>query len=144
MEHDANPAVTRLAVFVCEHGAAKSVVAAAWLRRLAADAGVELRAVACGTDPAAELSTTAVDGLHRDGIVPAEPVPQPVSAADVEAAWRVIVLSPDIRPDALKGVPFETWAVPAISDGYEAARDDIVSRLRALVKDAGAERRSAR
>ena len=130
--------MTRLAVFVCEHGAAKSVVAAAWLRRLAADAGVELQAVACGTDPAEDLSGAAVDGLRRDGIVPAEAAPQSISAADIRAAWRVIVLSPEIRPDALPGVPFQTWAVPAISDGYETARDDIVKRLRALVRDAGA------
>lgn len=130
--------MTRLTVFVCEHGAAKSVVAAAWLRRLAADAGVELRAVACGTDPAEDLSSAAVDGLRRDGIVPAEPVPQPISVAAIQAAWRVIVLSSEIRPDAIPGVLFETWPVPAISDGYEKARDDIVMRLRALVRDAGA------
>jgi arsenate reductase len=136
--------VTRLAVFVCEHGAAKSVVAAAWLRRLAADAGIELQAVACGTDPADDLSTAAVDGLRRDGIEPAEPVPQPISTADIQAAWRVIALSPEIQPGALESVPFETWDVPAISDGYETARDDIVNRLRTLLRDAGAEGRSAR
>lgn len=131
--------MTLLALFVCEHGAAKSVVAAAWLRRLAADAGVELRAAACGTDPASQLSGAAVDGLRADGIEPAEPVPQPISNAALQSAWRVIVLSPEIGSDALPGVPFERWPVPAISDGYEKARVDIVTRLRALVSDAGAE-----
>jgi protein-tyrosine-phosphatase len=128
--------MTPLVVFVCEHGAAKSVVAAAWLRRLASDAGVDLRAVACGTDPDAELSTAAVDGLRRDGIAPDEPAPQLMDAAGIQAAWRVIVFGSEVRAAALAGVPFETWDVPAVSDGYEAARDVIVERLSAVVRDA--------
>ena len=132
--------MTPVVVFVCEHGAAKSVVAAAWLRRLAADAGVELRGVACGTDPDAELSTAAVDGLRRDGIAPDELVPRLIDAADIQAAWRVIVFGSEIRAPALASVPHETWDVPAVSDGYEAARDPIVERLIAIVTDVAAAR----
>jgi protein-tyrosine-phosphatase len=127
--------MTPLVVFVCEHGAAKSVVAAAWLRRIASDAGIELRAVACGTDPDPELSTAAVDGLNRDGLAPDEAAPRVVDAADIQAAWRVIVFGSEVGA-ALADVPHETWEVPAVSDGYEAARDVIVERLSAVVRDA--------
>jgi protein-tyrosine-phosphatase len=41
----------RTVVFVCQHGAAKSVLAAALLERLAAEQGVSLRARARGTEP---------------------------------------------------------------------------------------------
>jgi len=63
-----------------------------------------------------------------------------IDAADIQVAWRVIVFGSEIRAAALAGVPFETWDVPAVSDGYEAARDLIVDRLSAVVGDAAAAR----
>jgi len=42
---------TRTVVFVCQHGAAKSVLAATLLERLAAEQGLPLRALARGTEP---------------------------------------------------------------------------------------------
>jgi hypothetical protein len=59
-----------------------------------------------------------------------------MDAAGIQAAWRVIVFGSEVRAAALAGVPFETWDVPAVSDGYEAARDVIVERLSAVVRDA--------
>ena len=47
-------------VFVCEHGAAKSVIAAAYFNKLAQEANSEVRAVARGTHPDSELSPKAV------------------------------------------------------------------------------------
>jgi len=122
-----------LVVFVCEHGAAKSIVAAAWLRRLADEAGLPLDAVACGTDPSAELSPDAMAGLARDGIAPGPGRPQPLHRDELRRAWRVVRFGQDLSIPGPSTSPVETWDVPAVSDGYDAARDAIVSRLQQLL-----------
>ena len=55
-------------LFVCLHGAAKSVIAAAHFRRLAAARGLAIDAVAAGTEPDGELAPGAVKGLAGDGL----------------------------------------------------------------------------
>ena len=52
-------------VFVCEHGAAKSVLAAAYFNRFAAQMGLDMQAVARGTKPDQELSPQTVKGLGQ-------------------------------------------------------------------------------
>ena len=49
-------------LFVCLHGAAKSVVGAAHFRRLAAARGLAVDAVAAGTEPDPALAAGAVRG----------------------------------------------------------------------------------
>jgi hypothetical protein len=64
------PAGTSTAVvFVCEHGAAKSVIATAYFNKLAAERGLPHRATFRGTTPQDDLSVRAVAGLKEDGIV---------------------------------------------------------------------------
>src|SRR5262250_858896 len=53
---EARTAATPRVLFVCLHGAAKSVVAAAHFRRLAAARGLSMDAVAAGTEPDPELA----------------------------------------------------------------------------------------
>ena len=50
-------------LFVCLHGAAKSVVAAAHFRKLTAQRGLAVEAAAAGTEPDAEMGPLAVKGL---------------------------------------------------------------------------------
>lgn len=121
-------------VFVCEHGAAKSVIAAAYLPRLAAVSGLSVAALARGTDPEPVLSPIAVAGLQAAGLsVPDE---RPRRAAAAELATAVIVVSFGPRLDGVvpEHVPCHYWRdVPAVSDGFDAARDDIVARLNDLL-----------
>ncbi len=49
-------------LFVCEHGSAKSVVAAAHFNRIAAARGLPFRAISRGTVPDAEMAPAAVKG----------------------------------------------------------------------------------
>src|SRR5438876_11858849 len=56
-------------VFVCEHGAAKSIIATAYFNKLAAERGLPYRATFRGTSPQAELSERTVTALRADGIV---------------------------------------------------------------------------
>src|SRR5437764_7780185 len=56
-------------IFVCEHGAAKSVIATAYFNKFAAERGLPYRATFRGTSPQAELSERTVTALRADGIV---------------------------------------------------------------------------
>ena len=120
-------------LFVCLHGAAKSVVAAAHFRRLAAARGLAVEAVAAGTEPDAELTPAAVKGLAGEGL-PLQPArPRPVTLYDLNSAARVVSFGCDLAP--AKGQRVDQWEVPAISDGYEAARDRIVRNVERLVTE---------
>jgi protein-tyrosine-phosphatase len=121
-------------LFVCLHGAAKSVVGAAHFRRLAAARGLAVQAVAAGTEPDAEVTPAAVKGLTADGLAPTPRCPRPVTLYDLSAATHVVSFGCEIRSKS--GQPVERWDdVPAIGDGYETARDRIVARVDRLVSE---------
>src|SRR5215510_12699267 len=74
------PATPRPRVlFVCRHGAAKSVIGAAHFRRLAAGRGLAIDAVAAGTEPDQQLAPGAVKGLAADGLDATPSRPRPVT-----------------------------------------------------------------
>jgi protein-tyrosine-phosphatase len=118
-------------LFVCLHGAAKSVVAAAHFRRLAAARGLTVSAVAAGTEPDAELAPGAVKGLAGDGLTAAPRRPRPVTLHDLDSATRVVSFGCDVV--AARGQRVEQWDVPAVGDGYAAARDRILGNVERLV-----------
>ncbi|RPJ21625.1 MAG: hypothetical protein EHM33_25620 [Chloroflexi bacterium] len=123
-----------MVVFVCEHGAAKSVLAAAYFNQLASEMGTNLRAVARGTNPDNQLSPQAIKGLSEDGLTPTESVPQKLTEADLQSAQRVVTfceLPTEYRGQAI----VEYWDdVPPVSESYEQARDVLVERLRQMLK----------
>ena len=119
-------------VFVCEHGAAKSILATALFNKLAADGNLNLRAIARGTNPDAELSPKTVAGLQADGLIATESTPQQLSLADLENADRVISFC-ELSEEFQNKVDIESWEdIPPVSDDYEKARDAILKRLRQL------------
>jgi len=122
-------------LFVCLHGAAKSVVAAAHFRRLAAERGLAIEAVAAGTEPDPALAPAAVKGLAGEGL-PATPArPRPVTLYDLDSAARVVSFGCDVAP--ARGQRVDQWDVPAVGDGYEAARDRIVRNVERLLAELG-------
>ena len=118
-------------LFVCLHGAAKSVIGAAHFRRLASARGLSIGAVAAGTEPDPQLAPGAVKGLAGDGLQPAPARPRPVTLYDLNSATRVVSFGCDITPR--QGQRVDQWDVPAVSDGYAAARDRIVANVERLV-----------
>jgi protein-tyrosine-phosphatase len=130
----------RRVLFVCPHGAAKSVVAAAHLERLAAARGLPVRAVAAGLEPDPQLAPAAAAGLAADGLrAPTRP-PRPVTLYDLARSDLAVTFGCDLPafgvPTALgAGVAAsERWDdVPAVSDGYPAAREAMLPRLAALL-----------
>jgi protein-tyrosine-phosphatase len=119
-------------VFVCEHGSAKSVVAAAHFNRIAAERGLDIRAVTRGTSPDPELAPPAVNGLGAEGLVPTVSLPQKLERADLESAIAVITFN-DLPAELATGIAVQRWDVPPISTDYSASRDAIVARIEQLI-----------
>src|SRR5262249_6986959 len=110
-------------LFVCEHGSAKSVVAAAHFNRIAADRGLPFRAIARGTAPEPEMAPAAVQGLLADGLKPADPAPAKLTQSDLDNAVRIISFC-DLPPDLkVATAVVERWEVPPVSTGYARSRD---------------------
>jgi hypothetical protein len=57
---------TPVIIFVCEHGAAKSILSAAIFNKLAAERGLNFRAIARGTNPDPEISPKVARGLQAE------------------------------------------------------------------------------
>jgi arsenate reductase len=128
-------------VFVCEHGAAKSVVAAAHFNRLAQARGLPFRAVSRGTVPDPSVPGFVREGLKSDA-APVEPsfAPTLVTSQDTAAAARVVTF--DVKlPRDVQSAPATNWTdIPNFSDGYGPARTAIVGRVEALLRELSAAR----
>lgn len=123
-------------VFVCLHGAAKSVIAAAHFRRLAVGRGLVADAIAVGAEPDPEVAPAAAAGLLADGIDVRGHRPRRVTPEDVGGAARVVSFGCDLDGLAPPGVAIERWDdVPAVSEGFPAARAAILRRLPALIDE---------
>jgi protein-tyrosine-phosphatase len=130
-----NSTEAQVVVFVCEHGSAKSVVAAAHFNKLARERNLNLRAVSRGTNPDAEIAPRALDGLKSDGLAVGAEKPEQLSKADVDRAIRVIAFCE--LPEAFhNGDSVEQWEdVPPVSEDYDKARDRMVERIRRLLDE---------
>ena len=120
-------------LFVCLHGAAKSVLAATHFRRLAQRRGLRMEAIFAGTEPDPAIAPRVVAELLAEDIDVRGAQPRRVTSADVASATRIVSFGCDL--DALvPSVPVDRWDdVPAVSDGYEVAREAIDARVTRLV-----------
>jgi protein-tyrosine-phosphatase len=126
----------RKVVFVCEHGAAKSVIAAEEFKRMAREKGLVFDVLSRGTAPDAEIAPGVRQGLHADGMDVGGQKPAKVSAKDLAGAVRVVSFGPDLSAMMPEGAKVSDWsATPPPSKDYRAARDDIRARLTALLQE---------
>ena len=118
-------------VFVCPHGAAKSVLAGSYFNRLAAQLGLDVRAIARGTDPDAEVSERV-----RQDVGSALCVERPVKLAPSDVGSADLVVAFDLAESDLGVVPDRSWnALPALSADFELGRAAILGRVVALVAE---------
>jgi protein-tyrosine-phosphatase len=119
-------------LFVCEHGSAKSVVAAAHFNRIAAARGLPFRAISRGTVPDADMAPAAVEGLLGDGLKPGDPAPTKLEQWDLDAAVRVVTFCA-LPPEFQARSPMEQWEVPPVSTEYAASREAMLVQIERLL-----------
>ena len=123
-----------LVLFVCQHGAAKSVLAAELLERKASELHVPIDVRAAGIDP----SEAIADGLLTLFPDRADQLrgrrPRRVERGDVESASVTVTFN--VESDELPAKPNRQLAwddIPAVSEDLASARDAIDRRVGELI-----------
>jgi protein-tyrosine-phosphatase len=123
-------------LFMCPHGAAKSVLASAYFERLAKERGLNVRVESAGTDPDPTVSPTVAAHLKRQGYPVREATPRKVTSRDFDSADVVISLGCD-----LSGLPqprgkLVRWdEVPPLSEDFARADEAIRRRVTDLIEE---------
>ena len=120
-------------VFVCEHGAAKSVIATAYFNKIAAERGLKARATYRGVNPQAELSVSAMKGLKEDGLSVDEHKPVPMSQSDVDDATVIFAIGCTLPSNAKASAKGSNWDDVPDDRGYGPTRDAIKRHVEELV-----------
>lgn len=120
-------------VFVCEHGAAKSLIAAAYFNKLASERGLTARAAFRAVDPQDALSVRAVAGLKADGLAIPDARPTALGAADVAAATHIFAIGCRLPGSATASGKAASWDDVPDDAGYGPMRDAIVRHVRVLL-----------
>jgi arsenate reductase len=122
-------------VFVCEHGAAKSLIATAYFNKLAAERGLAVRATFRGVSPQEALSVRAVEGLRADGVPIPQGQPTAIGDDDVAAATYIFAIGCVLPGKAAGSGKAADWTDVPDDQGYGPMRDAIVAHVRALLDD---------
>src|SRR5262245_12363278 len=125
-------------VFVCEHGAAKSVIATAYFNKLAAERGLPYRATFRGTTPQDDLSVRAVDGLKADGVAIPSGKPTAIADRDVADATHIFAIGCTPPDNARRSGKAADWSDVPDDQGYGPMRDAIVRHVTQLLDELGA------
>jgi arsenate reductase len=122
-------------LFMCPHGAAKSLMASAYFQKRARERGLNVRVDSAGTEPDPELSKGVVAHLTKSGYAIPIDKPRAVTAADIAGADVVISMGCDLsKLPAPKGV-LKNWTVPDFSADFNAAEQAIRDQVNRLVEE---------
>ncbi len=120
-------------VFVCEHGAAKSVIATAYFNKLAAERGLPFKATFRGTAPQDDLSVRTLAGLKADGVPVPSGKPTAISDADVSGATHIFAIGCTLPDKAVRSGKATDWSDVPDDQGYGPMRDAIVRHVKELL-----------
>jgi YVTN family beta-propeller protein len=123
-------------LFLCPHGVAKSVMAAAITQHLALEAGLELNISNAGTEPDEFIPVKVIELLASNGLDVSDWKPRLVTQSDLERADRVISLGCDLSTFDLPSSKLESWAdVPSPSENLIVCHDAIQARVKNLITE---------
>jgi arsenate reductase (thioredoxin) len=128
-------------LFICEHGAARSTIAAAYFNKLAQEQGLNYRAKFRGTNVDSVIGPTAQKGLLKDGFDILAWKPTPVTKDDIENAYQIVTVDCLLPEKDSITKPIIQWnGIPAVSKDYNLARDSIVRKVQALLTELSLKR----
>jgi len=129
-------------LFICPHGAAKSVLASSYFRQMAKDRGLNVHVDFAGTEPDPQLSPKAVERLNARGYMPPSGSPRKVTREELASADLVISIGCEVDGLAPEPAKVRHWDdVPSPSDDFDRADDVILERVTQLVAELAAEQR---
>jgi hypothetical protein len=123
-------------VFVCQNGVAMSVWSALTFNRLAAERGLQVRAISRSAAPTfTHVPLRMKLALALDGYRVGDYMPEVISAGDVHGASRVILISTELPQSASgAGAAIEEWdGFPPMREQYFESRAALLTRVEELV-----------
>jgi arsenate reductase len=136
------PTTAPTVLFMCPHGAAKSLMASAYFQKLARERGLNVRVDSAGTEPDPQLSRGVVAHLQKNGYAIPIDKPRAATAADMSGADVVISMGCDLsKLPSPKGV-VKNWTVPDFSADFNTAEQSIRDQVSTLVDEMLAAQRS--
>jgi protein-tyrosine-phosphatase len=132
---DASNEAAKQVLFMCPHGAAKSVLASAYFQRLAKERGLNVRVDSAGTDPDPEVGKAVAAHLTKTGYAIPVVKPRRVTANDIEQADVVVSLGCDLAGLPQPRGKLLKWDVPGPSENFAAADEAIRKRVEELVDE---------
>jgi len=128
-------------LFLCQHGGAKSVVAASHFNRLAAERGLPFVATAAAAEDAYDAVPTPVAGyLQREGFDVRGLEPHHVAPEEIERAARIITIGCNLSGESGTVVSDRWDEVPAASEDLEGSVAAIRRHVKALAEDLDGDR----
>ena len=129
---DAPPTV----LFMCPHGAAKSVLASAYFQRAAKKRGLNVRVLSAGTDPDPEIAPVVASHLRKNGYDVPAAKPRRATADDMATADVIVSLGCDLKDlPPPRGTLLRWDDVPGPGEDFAAADAKIRERVSQLVED---------
>ena len=127
-------------LFVCSFGGAKSVVAAAYFNRLAAESSLPLEGTAVSAEtPYDAVLPAAVELLQREGSDVRDFKPRQAGEDDLRNAAHIVSIGCDLD---VSGLPVERWDdVPQFSENPERSAEAIRRHVEELVQELREKRR---
>jgi arsenate reductase len=97
----------RRVLFICPHGAAKSVLASTYFQRIAKERGLNVQVDFAGTEPDSAVAPKVLERLKARGYPPSAGQPRRVTPEDLASADLVISIGCDLTglspaPDKLR------------------------------------------
>jgi protein-tyrosine-phosphatase len=123
-------------LFMCSHGAAKSVLASAYFQRIAKERGLNVRVEAAGIEPQEAVSSTVAAHLQKNGYTVPVTKPRAVTQKDLNDADVVISMGCDLSRLPVAPRAVQKWDdVPGPSEDLKGADAAIRRRVIALVEE---------
>ena len=127
-------------LFACVHNAGRSQMAAGWTRHLGGD---RINVLSGGSEPADEVSPTAVAAMAERGIDIADGRPQRWTDDSIRAADVVITMGCGDSCPMFPGTRYLDWDLDDPSElpieAVRPIRDELERRVRGLLADLGIE-----
>jgi arsenate reductase (thioredoxin) len=121
----------RTILFVCEHGAGRSTIAATYFNKIAEKQGLKYHAIFRGVDPQEALGKSTKDGLIKDGVDVTNLIPTKLSKNDINNAYKVITLDVTL-PDTLNKADI-TWTGIQMAGNYDISKTQIALKVDSLI-----------
>lgn len=123
-------------LFMCPHGAAKSVLASAYFQRLATERGLNVRVTSAGTEPDPQVAPAVAAHLSRQGYTVPPGAPRKVTQDDVTAADVIVSIGCDLSGLQVPKGKLMNWdEVPSPGQDLGAADQAIRKRVIALIEE---------